>query len=156
MGIRYFAVSVDLEDYERVSAGPCPTCGARQHPREREDYFDESVNLDLDKSWGYFQRIFDSLDLPAAAELVAGDVTQTSTGWISHQGAIAPHRVEQIMAEFELVTQDDVRNLFQKDAVWHDARSEGDFDYVLSHLERALQFLKRVEGEQRGIVYYIG
>jgi len=34
MGIRYLAISIDLDDYLRISAGPCPRCGARPHSRE--------------------------------------------------------------------------------------------------------------------------
>jgi hypothetical protein len=156
MGIRYLAISIDVDDYLRISAGPCPTCGARPHTREPDDGMPEPEVLDLDKSWGYLQRLFESTELEAAAELVAGNVTQTSRGWISHQGTVAPDRVTALTHELASVTTDQLRNLFQENGEWANDRSEGDFDYVSSYLARAIEFTAKVARESRGIVYYIG
>jgi hypothetical protein len=156
MGIRYLAVSIDLDDYLHISAGPCPTCGTRPHTREPDYGVPEPDVLDLDKSWHYFQRVFHSTGLDAAAELVAGDVTHTSTGWISHQGTVAPDRVADLTRELASVTTDQLQSLFQENGGWVDERSEGDFDYVSSYLARAISFTSKVAQEDRGIVYYIG
>ena len=65
MGIRYIAVSIDADDYLRISAGPCPTCGARPDTREPEFGEPEPDVLDLDKSWSYLQQCFASTGLRA-------------------------------------------------------------------------------------------
>ena len=156
MGIRYLAISIDSDDYDRISAGPCPTCGARPHARERDYDEPEPDILDLDKSWGYCQGLFDSLGLSAASELVAGDVTNTSHGWISYQGTVAPVRVKEVAAELTRVTESQVRNYFRLGDAWKDERSEQDFEYVNSHLRFAREFAEKVAGDDRGIVYYIG
>ena len=156
MGIRYLAISIDLDDYLRISAGPCPTCGARPHTREPEYGQPEPDVLDLDKSWGYLQRLFDAFDLRAAAELVAEHVTHTSTGWISHQGTVAPDSVSALARELAGVSVEQTRDLFQENGEGADDRSEDDFDYVHSYLTRAVSFAEKVAHDGRGIVYYIG
>ncbi len=156
MGIRYLAISIDLDDYLRISAGPCPTCGTRPHPRERDYDEPEADVLDLDKSWGYLQRVFDSAGLDAAADLVAGDVTHTWTGWISHQGTVAPDRVLAVAADLASVTADELRRHFQDGGEWVNDRSEEFFEYVSSYLAMAVKFTAKVADENRGIVYYIG
>jgi len=156
VGIRYLAISIDLDDYLRISAGACPTCGARPHTRQPDYGQPEPDVLDLDKCWGYLQRLFDSMDLRAAAELVAGHVTHTPTGWISHQGTVAPDRVPALAHELASVSVDQTRSLFQENGEWADHRSEGDFGYVSSYLTRAVSFAEKVARDNRGIVYYIG
>jgi hypothetical protein len=156
MGIRYLAVSIDLDDYVRISAGPCPSCGARPHTREPDYGEPEPDLLDLDKSWRYLQRLFDSLNLHAAADLVKGQITETPTGWISYQGTIAPDRVSAMARELATVSVEQTRSLFQENGEWADHRSEEDFDYVRSHLTRAVSFAEKVAHDDRGIVYYIG
>jgi len=156
MGIRYYARSIDLDDYQRISAGPCPTCGARPHAREPEYDQPEADSLDLDKSWGYLQRFFVASGHDAAAELVMGDVTHTSRGWISHQGTVAPSRVPDVAADLARVTTAELQQHFQPDGVWRDERSEQDFGYVHSYLAEASRFCDKVVADHRGIVYYIG
>lgn len=156
MGIRYLAISIDLDDYAHISAGPCPTCGSRPHAREREYDEPEPDILDLDKSWGYLQGIFGSIGLRAASELIEGDVTHTSTGWIPYQGTVAPARVKEVAAELASVSERQVRAYFQAGNLWKDERSKQDFEYVNSYVGSARQFAEKVAGDDRGIVYYIG
>jgi hypothetical protein len=47
MGIRYLAISIDEQDYERLRVGTCATCGEEPQLRDLED---ERASLDLDKS----------------------------------------------------------------------------------------------------------
>jgi hypothetical protein len=156
MGIRYFAKSIDTDDYLRIGAGPCPTCGARPHTRERDYEQPEPDELDLDKSWHYLQRLFASIGMTAAAELVAGNVTNTWSGWISHQGTVAPDRVRRVAVELASVRTDQVRAQFHNGEEWLDERSGQDFDYVLENLAAAVRFTAKVASDNRGIVYYIG
>lgn len=155
MGIRYLAISIEMDDYLRISAGPCPTCGARPHARERDDEPEADI-LDLDKSWSHFHRFFESSGLHAAADLVAGGVTHTTTGWISHQGAIAPDRVPAVAADLAGVMVDQLRSHFRTGARWVDDRSKEHFEYVRSYLAAAVRFTAKAAEESRGIVYYIG
>ncbi len=156
MGIRYLALSIDRDDYRRISAGPCSTCGVRAHARD-PDYGEPKADyLDLDKSWRFFQAILNSRDHLPARELVAGDVTHTSQGWISHQGTVAPERVRDIVADLARVTVEELHDHFQLDGAWRDERSEQDFEYVNSFLPRALSFVEGVAADDRAIVYYIG
>ncbi len=156
MGIRYFAISIDLDDYERVSAGPCPTCGTR--PTLRKHHYDEPEpdTLDLDKSWGYLQRLFDSQPPRPASALVEGNVTHDDCGWIPFHGAIAPDRVGEIATDLAAVTPGELRSHFQTHGRWYDARSEQDFDYVKAHLADAVEFTAKVAAAGRAIAYYIG
>ncbi len=156
MGIRYVAVSIDSDDYLRISAGPCPTCGARPHAREPEYGDPEPDVLSLDKSWGYLQHFFSSAGLDVAAGLVTGNVTHTSRGWISHQATVAPDHVQAVAAELAAVTEDQLRCHFQNGGQWTNDRSKGDFEYVSSYLAAAVEFTEKVARENRGIVYYIG
>lgn len=156
MGIRYLAISIDTDDYLRISAGRCPTCGARPHTRERNYAEPQPDVLDLDKSWGYLRHFFESIRLDSAAELVAGHVTHTSGGWISHQGTIAPGRVTAVTAELMSVSADQLRDHFRDGGGWRDKRSRDDFEYVSSYLAAAVTFTAKVAKENRGIVYYIG
>ena len=156
MGIRYVAISIDADDYLHISKGPCPACGTRPHPREPEyDEPDRDV-LDLDKSWHYLQRVFRSTGLAAASKIVAGNVTNTRTGWISHQGTIAPDQVGQVALELASVTPDQLRAQFTEHNRWIDDRSESGFEYVAANLAAAVKFTAKVASDTRGVVYYIG
>jgi hypothetical protein len=159
MGIRYSAISIDQEDYERIAAGPCPTCGA--HPRRREPENDDEYwmgpdRLDLDKSWHYLQDVLHSPDPRPAYSLVAGDVTHTSRGWISYEGLIAPGDLRLVAADLASVGRDEVLRNFQINGQWKDDRSEQDFHYTYDHLGHAVAFTKKVAEDGRAILYWIG
>lgn len=162
MGIRYLAVSIDNDDYERIKAGPCVTCGSRPHPRDDDDYgYDEEgysppATLDLDKTWRYLQSVL--RDRPSAA-LVEGHVTHTSRGWISHQGLLSPQEVEEVAVDFSQVTALDVRNCLTENAhrgFGLDDRLERDIEYVTHYLPAAQNFVREAASAGRGVMYYIG
>ena len=156
MGIRYFAQSVDQADFEHIKAGPCPTCGARPHPRDKAYDDAEPITVSLDKSWSYLQAAFESTGHFAALQLVDGDVTHTHEGWISFQGIVAPEFMPELAADLGSVTTDELRSLFITDGEWRDERSEDDFDYASHYLAEALTFAKSVSSQGLGVVYYIG
>jgi len=155
MGIRYLAISVDNDDYERVKAGPCPSCGTRPSPRY--DYDDPAeTTLDLDKSWRYFQRI---LRGRPSEILVDGEVTHTGYGWISHQGCLSPREVEVAAADLATITVQDIQKYFlgeKANYLTSPNRAQDDCAYVTSYLSAAQTFTRGAAGAGRGIVYYIG
>jgi len=158
MGIRYLAISVDTDDYDRISKGPCPSCGSRPHLRD-DDYEEERKTLDLDKSWGYFQSFFASGAPRPAAALVGGEVTNTPRGWISYQGAISPLDVAAIATDLATITTEELRHYFLVRGHWGDGpddRAQQDLEYVAQYLEGAQSFTAQVAQAGRGIVYYIG
>ena len=158
LGIRYYAISVNSDDYDRISKGPCPSCGSRPHLGD-DDYEGERETLDLDKSWGYFQSLFASGAPRPAAALVAGNVTNTPRGWISYQGAISPQDVAAIATDLAAITTEELRHHFLVRGLWGsgpDDRAQQDFEYVAHYLEHARSFTAEVAQAERGIVYYIG
>ncbi|CAN5586568.1 hypothetical protein BH10ACT7_BH10ACT7_15260 [soil metagenome] len=157
MGVRYIAVAVNEQDYERVKTGPCPSCGSMPEARERENYGPSSPEtLDLDKSWSCLQHFFQASGFRHAFRLVEGDVVHTSDGWIPHQGAIAPSAMKDIVADLDAAKRVALREHFRRDGAWRDDRAEQDFIYTGHFLERAREWVHEVEQCGFGIVYYIG
>lgn len=159
MGIRYLAISIDAEDYEHLSKGPCPSCG--EHPQLRDLDYDEDdrETLDLDKSWGYFQGLFHSDTPRPAYGLVAGAVTHTSMGWISFRGLLSTETVREIAADLATVTTDEIQQFFLvrgRRGAGPDARADEDCAYVSSFLTDAQAFTARAAEQGRGILYFIG
>ena len=158
MGIRYLAIAIDEADYAHLAKGPCPTCGERPHIREL-DYDDEERDvLDLDKAWSHFQRLFELNDR-VALELVAGRVTDTPRGWISHQGLLSPEAVSLVARDLATVTSEDVREFLARRPSWGSSdedRDRQDFGYLVEYLERAKVFTARAADQQRAITYFIG
>jgi len=154
MGIRYFAVSIDTEDYEHIKAGPCPTCGTRPHPRDTDDCEQQTDTLDLDKSWRYLQHFL--AETRPARQLVSGQVTNTNYGWISYQGLVSPDEVPAVAADLKSITSLALEQHFKREGDWINDRSEEDFRYVSAYLDYAIAFTEKVANDARGIVYYIG
>ncbi len=157
MGIRYYAYSIDTEDYKHLKVGTCPTCGEEPQPRRLDE--EERPSLDLDKSWHYLQWLLEAeLPRPAAA-LVAGQVTNTYWGWKSYRGLLSAAEVEAAAADLATVTVSFLRQRMLVEGVrgeGPDERSQENFDYVSQYLADAQAFLKEVASEGRAIVYYIG
>ena len=156
MGIRYLAISIDQQDFEHLSVGTCATCG--EQPQLRHLDYEEDARretLDLDKSWGYFQRVLESDPVRPAASLVRGDVTHTGYGWRAYRGLIAPADVPGVAEDLATVTSELVRERVLLNPRFGD-RAEEDFEYVSHFLPEAQEFTKRVGDAGRGILYYIG
>ena len=102
MGIRYFALSIDTEDYEHIKRGRCGECGELPTLRELDDDAHHRESLDLDKGWRDFQCLFSDPIRPALA-LVRGDVTHTGYGWRSHRGLIGPSEAADVAADLATV-----------------------------------------------------
>lgn len=156
MGIRYYAYSIDTEDYEHLLVGVCPTCGEQPQLREMED---DRPTLALDKSWHDLQALLRAEPARPAAALVAGNVTNTYWGWRSHRGLLSPAEVREIAADIATVTTDFLRQRILVEGRHGDGpdeRSQQDFEYVSDHLAHAKEFTKEVADQGRAIVYYIG
>lgn len=159
MGIRYFALSIDEQDFDHISKGRCPSCGEEPTLRELGSEDDTRDSLDLDKSWHYLQFVLRSDPPRPAAALVAGDVTTTYWGWRPHRGLLNPAQVAAIAADSATVSVELVRQRILVDGRWgeeHSDRAQQDFEYVCDHLLRAQEFTKAVAGAGRAIRYYIG
>lgn len=158
MGIRYLAISIDQQDYDHLRVGVCDTCGEQPQLRER-DYVDEERRdtLDLDKSWGFYQRVLASEPPRPAAALVHGDVTHTSYGWRSYRGLIDSEEVTRVADDLASVTPELVLTRLLVHPRYGDgARAQQDVEYVSHFLPAAQEFTRRVADEGRAIVYYIG
>jgi hypothetical protein len=149
MGIRYLAVSISEVEFDRLSADPTAA-------RLDDEPEDEDQALDLDKSWGYLQRYLAESGPRPAAELVAGDVTHTDRGWISHRGLLSPSRVESVAADLSTITQAQLQTFFGVSETEGTERDMEDYCYVSSCLARAVEFTAEVAASGRGIVYWIG
>lgn len=159
MGIRYFALSIDVEQYERLAKGPCPACG--ELPRlDEPDYghpdYRAPVELDLDKSWSWLQGLFGSADEHPSSLLVAGEVTNTPYGWISHRGLLSPEEVERASMDIDNFGDESVAVYFQSRPYRDHEREAGDIDYVAHHLTHAKTFLAEVASRNLAVVYFIG
>ena len=156
MGIRYLAISIDQQDFEHLSVGPCATCGEQPQLRDLDDEEDaRRETLDLDKSWGYFQRVLDSDPIRPAASLVRGDVTHSGYGWRSYRGLIAPADVPAIAEDLATVTSELLRERVVLNPRFED-RAQEDFEYVSQFVPEAQKFTKQVADEGRAILYFIG
>lgn len=98
MGIRYLAVSISETNFNHLSSDPTAMLIETEADEARRA-------LDLDKSWGYLQRYLTESGPRAAAELVAGDVTHTSDGWIPYRGLVSPERVRAAAQDLALISQ---------------------------------------------------
>ena len=157
MGIRYFAISIDNDDYERISRGPCPACGAQPHPNDDDDLESPAETLDLDKAYWMLQRVFATLDLNKAIQLVAGGVTHTPRGWISYRGLLSPDVVQEIVDELATVDAEKVRRQMLDHRIGYgDDRVQQDAEYAVEFFNRAKEFLRTVSSQGRGVVYNIG
>lgn len=158
MGIRYFAITIDNDDYERISRGPCPTCGARPHPSDDDELESPAETLDLDKAYWMLHRVFATLDLQKATQLVTGAVTNTPRGWISYQGLVSPDVVREMVDELATVDAETVRRQMLDHRIGYDDddRVEQDAGYTVEFFQRAKEFLGTAGSRGRGVVYYIG
>ena len=156
MGIRYIAISIDQQDFDHLSEGTCKHCGEEPTLRELdcgEDALRET--LDLDKSWGYFQRVLAAEPQRPAAALVSGRVTDMPWGWRSHKGLLSPDEVAAVADDLASVSDELVRErLLAGPGV--DDRTERDIAYVCHFLPEAQAFTRRVADANRAILYYIG
>lgn len=158
MGIRYYAYPITRSDYPRALADPGrflswdPLMDAWGPAELRPEM------LYLDKCWSYLQALFGPLpgELPRPAfHLVVGQVTHTSTGWISYKRALSPAEVEGIatdLAQFDEATIG--RQLTGIDMF--DESSDEKVAYVAQFLRNARDFTSRLAEDGRGLVYMIG
>lgn len=159
MGIRYFALSIDLEDYEHLRVGTCPTCGEEPQLRDVEEEDERRTSLDLDKAWGILQWVLRTEPPRPAAALVEGRVKNAYWGWRSHRGILSPSEVKDVAADLATVTPDFLHQRIVIEGLRGTGagdRADEDFEYTSEYLERAQEFVRLVADEDRAIVYYIG
>lgn len=149
MGIRYLAVSISEADFNRLSSEPPAMLIELEDDGARD-------GLDLDKSWAHLQRYLEESGPRAAGELVAGDVTHTSDGWIPYRGLVSPERVRAAAADLATITQPLLQAFFGVSETEGTSRDMEDYCYVSEYLRRAVEFIAEVALEKRAIVYWIG
>lgn len=165
MGIRYYAYAFDHDDTDRALADPrafvsedplADAWGFEPHARVATPTFSQAVSerdmLYLDKSWSHLQLLTcpeSACTARPAYRMFEGGVTMYADGW---EPWIRPLRPEEVA----IIAPDVVSVL---DEAVSDRRRDADvpdWDYALTYLRRASEFVTNLAAERRGMVYLIG
>ena len=161
MGIRYYAYPVRASDVELARANPRdfladdPLADA-WGPVELKPRM-----LYLDKCWGQLQELLrpgSGRPESVAYQLVEGEVTHTSEGWIPFTRVLDPAQVREIAEELSQIGEADVLaarvRTFGGDGFVNDDPDE--LRYVMQYLNDAKSFVDALAKDNLGLVYMIG
>ncbi|MCU1579125.1 MAG: hypothetical protein JWP19_1329 [Rhodoglobus sp.] len=161
MGIRYYAYPVRASDIEFARANPRDFLAADPladawGPAELKPRM-----LYLDKCWGQLQEFLGPRpDRPerVAYQLVEGQVTHTSEGWIPFTRVLDPAQVHEIADELSQIGEVDVLaarvRTFRRDGLVNDDPDE--LRYVMHYLNDAKSFVDALAEDDLGLIYTIG
>ena len=160
MGIRYYAYPVAAELVEIAASSPRdfmsadPLADAWGPPDQRPPM------LYLDKCWRNLQVVLGasrSEEIRPAYELVRGEVTMHSDGWVPYLRYLDPQKVRDIAADIANVDECQVMDgvaAIGGQLLMKDFASE--VDYTIDYLSAAIAFTADSARAGQGLVYMIG